>query len=63
MHLLKCKPQCEEAFSHIAWKSSRETFATKRNDLGSVSSEGRNRTELSDGGPRRCCSAAALARK
>jgi len=41
VHLLKCKPQCEEAFRHIAWKSSRETFATKRNDLGSVSSESR----------------------
>jgi hypothetical protein len=39
--LLKCKPQCEEAFRRIAWKSSRETFATKRNDLGSISSESR----------------------
>ena len=39
MHLLKCKPQCEEAFRRIAWKSSRETFATKRNDLGNISSE------------------------
>ena len=39
VHLLKCKPQCEEAFRRITWKSSRETFATKRNDLGSISSE------------------------
>ena len=39
VHLLKCKPQCEEAFRRIAWKSSRETFATKRSDLGSISSE------------------------
>jgi hypothetical protein len=41
VHLLKCKPQCEEAFRRIAWKSSCETFATKRNDLGSISSESR----------------------
>jgi hypothetical protein len=41
VHLLKCKPQCEEAFRRIAWKSSRETFATKRSDLGSISSESR----------------------
>jgi hypothetical protein len=39
VHLLKREAECKEAFRRIAGKTSRETVATERGDLGSIGRE------------------------
>ena len=62
VHLLKRKSECEEAFRRVAGKTSRETLATERSDLGGIGIKSRfHGIERRRTPP--ACSAVPLARK